>query len=1764
MTDVLEATVTVNAGQTANALLRISSDLRFCHIADLFNFATASSFIDSSVAGHRLAFREILDRVRQVTPNERMIIVGHTDEVGSSSSNGQLSQRRADSVLAVLQLNVNAWETIFQAERSNAWGNSDFRIMLQEVNGTPPIQADIDAHRANNAAGAQLRSTLFTNYFDALLGHPASSPVVNLLTPPTLACGEQHILGSGNHAPSRRSEVFFFRDNNTPVISCADYHNWQQLCQTLPPVTPAVTIANIDRIIQGQIERVQVTIIPSPLPMATTVTLELTTHVGTGAAEFVSTNSNTMVITSSQTVRIRAVTVSNQVDNIQITAKETGATAILAQEDFTVVSITSGPQITLSAPVVVVKKVHTNPARQTVILRPDPLTAPLVGSGIFTRSSDRVRFFTAANGGTEITFNGTDNLFIDAQLNAGVTLFTEGNRASAALNDEQLELTFLNATGGQIGNPAIAILTAVELTLDIAVSRTNPGVDPLPMSAGDKINPGRLIPLARGDHSHERAMLTVRQAQPADFNGELELTAIGTGTALFSTEQPASDQKELASPQIIQNISISANSSRFFVEGQQVSSAARDAGYQLGIRNVEADADRVNITTVSVTIPEITSVPAGQTIDVPISVAPALLNGEMSITLTLSTTSGTGEAKFSSTNAGTRTIIKSETITIQGITAGSVTDNIRLTAVITGQAAILAEETFSVRQTAQFFLQFEIWNLSTQTFEPLPAGINVDLMDYDPVSGNDVLVTESTDANGKVSFSILGLQNIDESEPDIFFRVRTNGLVHAGHTLPDEWSTKGWNATDGTPGYHEDFTGDQLGSAAVPLVFRIGLDVHARLVYPVSGGAHAGNPAPAPSGVGISFNITGIFSDTRVKTFRTNSNGEIHGVIFNIEGGDSVYLQVEFDIADASINLNRATVDIDAWKIPFDDNDQTSLGLHATPRSLQANTDNRNVALYFLKVLRELSTFLFHITGGVWLGFEELEFYLTSLSGVAYSWPVGEVNLPPADHWDRGTIIHEITHQIMWQELNFSSADIAFEGLFGDLSLKHSIFLLSNPEHALIEGWPEFMEAIFERTGVPPYNVANVRDDDGNNHPLGPPPINKGESVEGAFANGLLSLFLNDVVTPAVMANAIIPESVNGDVSLSSAWITNTNVRDRFLSMIWRPFQDLRQSSSDPTTSMMIARIEARNPSNWHVLRPRLQAFNMAMAGLTVISVTPDSGSTAGGQSVTLVGTNFTAGVQVQIGGNLAAATVNNSTSITAVTPPGSASIVDITVSSAAVGSNTLSSAYTYTAQTAPAPTVTAVQPGIGATSGGTFITITGTGFSNGATVSVGGNAATNVNFISSTELRAIAPARTAGRVDIQVQNPDAQSGTLPAGFEFIATSGAGPSVQFSIRNRIIDQNISGAAVRIVSGGTSLVQGTTNNSGRVTLNLSSLPDGTYQLQIEPVNHTADPVGPAIGTATGGPNPIWRRLETDISVRNNQIISTASFHITFRGNQITALIQPVWIRSPHQGNRAAGTTITSIIVHHTGGTQAANAINWFLNPSNSVSAHYVIDIDGRVVKMVHESRRSNHAGRAYWDGQTSMNSSSVGIEIVNRSGPYTTEQYTSLLELIRRIRVAHPTIPANAIIGHSDIALNTNPQRLGRKAGDPGDEFDWSRLENAGLGLIVRAGPHPPTIYGNFFTEVPNGRLRNGDNDANNRYGGASRSSITSAVIQELQTDLSDIGYFCPVDGSFGQQTLWAVNMFQDHFFSGARQRTDTNFQRGEVDLRTAEMIKSVR
>jgi len=133
----------------------------------------------------------------------------------------------------------------------------------------------------------------------------------------------------------------------------------------------------------------------------------------------------------------------------------------------------------------------------------------------------------------------------------------------------------------------------------------------------------------------------------------------------------------------------------------------------------------------------------------------------------------------------------------------------------------------------------------------------------------------------------------------------------------------------------------------------------------------------------------------------------------------------------------------------------------------------------------------------------------------------------------------------------------------------------------------------------------------------------------------------------------------------------------------------------------------------------------------------------------------------------------------------------------------------------------------------------------------------------------------------------------------------------------------------------------------------------------------------------------------------------------------------------------------IILHHTAQTSTELTVKAFTLKKTQTSAHYVVGRDGKVVQMVNDYLRANHAGVAKWGNEYDLNSCSLGIELDNNGDePYSDAQINSLLALLTTLKKKY-NIPAANIIGHSDIAPK-------RKI-DP-NKFPWKQLADKGFGL----------------------------------------------------------------------------------------------------------------
>ncbi len=173
----------------------------------------------------------------------------------------------------------------------------------------------------------------------------------------------------------------------------------------------------------------------------------------------------------------------------------------------------------------------------------------------------------------------------------------------------------------------------------------------------------------------------------------------------------------------------------------------------------------------------------------------------------------------------------------------------------------------------------------------------------------------------------------------------------------------------------------------------------------------------------------------------------------------------------------------------------------------------------------------------------------------------------------------------------------------------------------------------------------------------------------------------------------------------------------------------------------------------------------------SIVSVDPDTGSATGGEDVAVHGTGFTQETRVLFGESAApAVTFIDPTLIVATTPPHVPGVVDVTVENPPPDPNgqalraTLADAFLYVSPVE----VTGVDPAQGPATGGTPVTITGKGFSEGAKVIFGVRAALGVQVLDDHTILALTPVGEAGPVNVHVATPDAV-GTLKDGFTYVA-----------------------------------------------------------------------------------------------------------------------------------------------------------------------------------------------------------------------------------------------------------------------------------------------------------------------------------------------------------------------------------------------------------
>jgi N-acetylmuramoyl-L-alanine amidase len=217
------------------------------------------------------------------------------------------------------------------------------------------------------------------------------------------------------------------------------------------------------------------------------------------------------------------------------------------------------------------------------------------------------------------------------------------------------------------------------------------------------------------------------------------------------------------------------------------------------------------------------------------------------------------------------------------------------------------------------------------------------------------------------------------------------------------------------------------------------------------------------------------------------------------------------------------------------------------------------------------------------------------------------------------------------------------------------------------------------------------------------------------------------------------------------------------------------------------------------------------------------------------------------------------------------------------------------------------------------------------------------------------------------------------------------------------------------------------------------------------------------------------------------------------------LEAAWHPSPNFEARRNGLSPSILLLHYTGLETAGRALRWLCMPESRVSCHYLIDEAGRTTQMVREEHRAWHAGESCWEGETDINSASIGIEIHNpghgEGYPDFPEVQMQAVEALARDIVLRHGIAARRVLAHSDVA----PLRKR----DPGEKFDWARLARAGIGHWVE----PVPVEGDAG-------LGAGD---------------SGEAVARLQAQLAHYGYSISASGTFDGETQAVVTALQRHF-----------------------------
>lgn len=235
-----------------------------------------------------------------------------------------------------------------------------------------------------------------------------------------------------------------------------------------------------------------------------------------------------------------------------------------------------------------------------------------------------------------------------------------------------------------------------------------------------------------------------------------------------------------------------------------------------------------------------------------------------------------------------------------------------------------------------------------------------------------------------------------------------------------------------------------------------------------------------------------------------------------------------------------------------------------------------------------------------------------------------------------------------------------------------------------------------------------------------------------------------------------------------------------------------------------------------------------------------------------------------------------------------------------------------------------------------------------------------------------------------------------------------------------------------------------------------------------------------------------------------LISTAGWLLVFWGViLVTSQVQALQISnkiSPRNRERPARNSSDYIVLHTTESSKGSSAIGKLQSRGE---AHYMVDTNGHVYRIIDKHRVAFHAGRSMWNGRTNLDRYSIGIEVVGfHNKPITAAQTRALKELLTQLQGIYK-IPDERVLTHSMVAYGA-PNRWHKKSHRGrkrcGMQFATKSMRSA-LGLTSAPAYDP---------DVRAGRLINADPYLAQVLYGSPREQ-TTAVARYNAADAQTIG-----------------------------------------------------